>query len=317
MEQDSPWKDVVEDLFEAFLFFFFPNIHKEIDFSKGYLFLDKELQKIIKSSKTGKRYADKLVKVYLLDGSEKWLLIHIEIQGYEEKEFPERMFIYYYRLFDKFRRSVISLAVLTDDNPKFRPNEYCRAIGGCELIFRYPLIKIIDYRDRLTELEASQHPFAIIVRAYLKAFEVAGNVKERYAWKKRFLLELYQRGMKHETRLAIFKFIDWIMALPEEMDAELYKETEIFEETTTMPYMTTPQRIDMKRGLAQGIAAILEIKFGEAGQPLSERTNKLIYKIKPPETFQKLMERLKYAQSLSEAEKLFDEVESQYQEVIV
>lgn len=84
-----------------------------------------------------------------------------------------------------------------------------------------------------------------------------------------------------------------------------------------MPYMTTPQRIDMKRGLAQGIAAILKLKFGEAGQPLSERVNKMIYKIKPPETFQELMERLMYAQSLSEAEKLFDEVESQYQEVIV
>jgi hypothetical protein len=315
MEQDSPWKDVVEDLFEAFLFFFFPDVHKEIDFSKGYQFLDKELQKIIKSSKTGKRYADKLAKVYLVDGSEKWLLIHIEIQGYEEKEFPERMFIYYYRIFDKFRKAVISLAVLTDDKPAFRPNEYSRAICGCEVIFRYPLVKIIDYRDRVAELEASPHPFAIIVRAYLKALGVAGNVKERYAWKKHFLLELYQRGMNHETRLAIFKFIDWIMELPDDLEAEINKGIETIEETT-MPHMTSAQRIDMKRGLAKGIATVLELKFGEACQPLSERTNKLIYKIKPPETFEKLMEQLKYAQSLAEAEKLFDEVESQYQEVI-
>ncbi|MGH7451529.1 MAG: cytosolic protein [bacterium] len=316
MEQDSPWKDVVEDLFEAFLFFFFPDIHKDIDFAKGHQFLDKELQKIIKSSKTGKRYADKLVKVYLLDGSEKWLLIHIEIQGYEEKEFPERMFIYYYRIFDKFRRTVISLAVLTDDNPKFRPNEYCRAICGCEVIFRYPLVKIIDYRDRLVELEASPHPFAIIVRAYLKTLETKGNVRERYTWKKHFLLELYQRGMERETLLAIHKFIDWIMELPDELEAEINKGIETIEETT-MPHMTSAQRIDMKRGLAKGIATVLELKFGEAGQPLSERTNKLIYKIKPPETFEKLMEQLKYARSLAEAEKLFDEVESQYQEVIV
>ncbi len=65
MEHDSPWKEVVEDLFEAFLSFFFPHIHKSIDFSKGYQFLEKELQKIVKTSKTGRRYADKLVKVYL------------------------------------------------------------------------------------------------------------------------------------------------------------------------------------------------------------------------------------------------------------
>jgi len=78
-----------------------------------------------------------------------------------------------------------------------------------------------------------------------------------------------------------------------------------------MPHMTSAQRIDMKKGIAKGIAAILDIKFGEAGKPLRERTDKMLYKIKPWETFENLMEQLKYAQSLSEAEKLFDEVESQ------
>ncbi|RIK77611.1 hypothetical protein DCC62_09285 [candidate division KSB1 bacterium] len=103
MEQDSPWKEALEDLFEDFLAFFFPQIHRDIDFTKGYEFLDSELQQIITGSATGKRIVDKLVKVYLVDGSEKWLLIHIEIQGYEQTEFPERMFVYNYRIFDKFQ----------------------------------------------------------------------------------------------------------------------------------------------------------------------------------------------------------------------
>jgi hypothetical protein len=63
MKQDGPWKEVIEDLFEDFLFFFFPHIHKDIDFSKGYGFLEQELKEIIKRSKTGKRHSDKLVKV--------------------------------------------------------------------------------------------------------------------------------------------------------------------------------------------------------------------------------------------------------------
>jgi hypothetical protein len=127
MEHDSAWKEVLENLFEDFLLFFFPHIHQEIDFSKGYDFLDKELQQIIRDSKTGTRIVDNLVKVFLIDGSEKWLLIHIEIQGYEQEEFPERMYVYNYRIFDKFRKEVASLALLTDDNPKFRPTEYRRA----------------------------------------------------------------------------------------------------------------------------------------------------------------------------------------------
>lgn len=104
MEQDSPWKDVVEDLFEAFLFFFFPDIHKDIDFAKGYEFLDKELQQIAGESESGARIVDKLVKVHLVDGTESWLLIHLEIQGYQQKKFPERMYTYNYRIFDKYHQ---------------------------------------------------------------------------------------------------------------------------------------------------------------------------------------------------------------------
>jgi len=316
MEHDSPWKEVVEDLFEEFLLFFFPDIHQDIDFSRGYQFLDKELQKIIKSSKTGRRYADKLVKVYLRDGAEKWLLIHIEIQGYEEKEFPKRMFVYNYRIFDKFQKEVISLALLTDDNPNFQPGKYEHSRWGFKMLCQYPMVKIIDYRERLAELEARVNPFAIIIRAYLKTLETAGNVKERYSWKKRFLLELYQSGMKRETILAIQKFIDWIMGLPDELEEKINQETEIIE-VRTMPYMLSADRIDRKKGLVQGIIAILQIKFGEAGKPLTARTNKMLYKIKPWETFEELLERLTQIQSLAEAEKLFDEVEAQSREITV
>lgn len=205
MDYDSPWKEVVEDLFEAFLSFFFPQIHKEIDFSKGYQFLKDELKKIVRGSKTGKRYADQLVKVYLRDGSEQWLLIHIEIQGYRQKAFPERMYIYNYRIFDKFRKDVISLALLTDNSPKYRPSEYRRSRLGCDVLFRYPIVKVIDYRDQWTELEASPHPFAIVVKAYLKTLETKGKVQQRYSWKKKFLLELHQYGMSRETLLAILQ----------------------------------------------------------------------------------------------------------------
>jgi len=328
MEQDSPWKDVVEDLFEEFLATFFPDIHKDIDFSKGYQFLDKELQKIIKSSKTGRRYADKLVKVYLRDGTEKWLLIHIEIQGYEEKEFPERMFTYNYRIFDKFRKEVISLALLTDENPNFRPNEYGYAGWGFQMLCRYPVVKLIDYRDRLPELETSTNPFAIVVRAYLKTLETVGNVKERYSWKKRFLLEVYRRGMKREKLLAVLKFIDWIMELPDKLETKLVEEVKQIEEKTKMPHMLSAERLGMKKGraeglaeglanglangLADGLATIIEIKFGKAGRRLSKRA----YQVKSSEALRKLMAKLKRVQSLPEAEKLFDAVEAQTREIV-
>ncbi|MGH7596784.1 MAG: hypothetical protein ACREOI_10550 [bacterium] len=72
-----------------------------------------------------------------------------------------------------------------------------------------------------------------------------------------------------------------------------------------MPYITTAEQVGREEALAQGIAVILEIKFGEAGQKLSERA----HKIEGWEKLQKIMLELKYAKSLSDAQKLFDELE--------
>ena len=59
--------------------------------------LDKELQPIVRQAEHGRRYVDKLVKVWLKDGEERWLLIHIEVQTRKEGEFPERMYVYNHR----------------------------------------------------------------------------------------------------------------------------------------------------------------------------------------------------------------------------
>ncbi len=311
MEQDSPWKEVLENLFEDFLSFFFPDLHRDIDFSQPVEFLENELQPIAVESETGKRVVDKLVKVFLRNGDERWLLIHVEIQGYQEKNFPERMYIYNYRIFDKFRRDVISLAVLTDDNPDFRPSAYSRAGWGCEMLFRYPLIKLIDYRDCIQELEANPNPFAMVVRAFLRTLETEGNFEERYIWKKRFLLALYECGLERETIRMLYKFIDWVMRLPEDLDKELVVEIEKFKEANTMSYITTAERIGITKGVAQGIAqsiaVVLEIKFGEAGENLTQR----VQQSRQSEVLQKFLEGLKHAPSLSEAERMFSELEQQ------
>ncbi|MCI0694664.1 hypothetical protein L0337_21995 [candidate division KSB1 bacterium] len=310
MEHDSAWKEVLENLFERFLSFFFPNIHKDIDFSRGFEFLDNELQQIAVESESGKRIVDKLVKVYLLDGSEQWLLIHIEIQGYEQTEFPERMYVYNYRIFDKFRREVISLALLTDENPNFRPNEYSRSRRdwGFEVLCRFPVVKLIDYREQWAELEANPHPFAIIVRAYLKALEIVGNVQEKYSWKKHFLLELYQAGMDRETLWVIYKFIDWMIRLPKELNKAFVTEMKTIEEAKQMSLITSAEEVGLEKGinsLQRVVAKTIKRKFGALGQQLAERA----HKINRLEVLEDLSEKLWDVQNLTEAEKIFDEIE--------
>jgi hypothetical protein len=51
---DSPWKDEIEWYLEECMAFFFPQAHADIDWSRGYEFLDKELQRITRDATLGR-----------------------------------------------------------------------------------------------------------------------------------------------------------------------------------------------------------------------------------------------------------------------
>lgn len=86
-DYDSPWKEILDEYFEDFMTFFFPEAHAAIDWPRGVEFFDKELQKIVADAELGRRYADKLAKVWLKSGAEVWVMIHVEVQGNEEGGF--------------------------------------------------------------------------------------------------------------------------------------------------------------------------------------------------------------------------------------
>jgi hypothetical protein len=60
---DTPWKEALDRYFEPCMAFFFSTAHADINWGRGYEMLDKELQPIVRQSKHGRRYVDKLVKV--------------------------------------------------------------------------------------------------------------------------------------------------------------------------------------------------------------------------------------------------------------
>jgi len=91
---DGAWKDSLTGLLPWFLAKYFPHVHADIDWSRGYEPLDQELQKIIPGAATGVLRADLLFKVWLRSAKNGGLLIHIEIQAQRDPDFPERVFDY-------------------------------------------------------------------------------------------------------------------------------------------------------------------------------------------------------------------------------
>jgi hypothetical protein len=56
--------------------------------------------------------------VYTKDGTERWMLIHLEIQGWNDKHFSKRMFQYYYRVLDRYDKPVTAMAIFTGRDGK-------------------------------------------------------------------------------------------------------------------------------------------------------------------------------------------------------
>ncbi|MGE0084340.1 MAG: DUF4351 domain-containing protein [Desulfococcaceae bacterium] len=251
-DYDTPWKEVLEQYFQEFMAFFFPEAHAEIDWSKGYEFLDKEFQKITKDADTGRRYVDKLVKVFLLNGDETWGLVHTDIQNEPEPGFSERMYIYNYRIFDKYRRPAVSFAVIGHVPKKAQIGKYDRRKWGCEVKFRFPVIRLSAYAKKREQLMKSVNPFAVVVMAHLLAQETAGKTENRLHEKMRIIRHLYRKGFSRQDIINLFRFIDWVMALPEKEDEIFRDEFMNIEKEKKMPYVTSVERIGFKRGVLVG-----------------------------------------------------------------
>ncbi len=141
---DSPWKEIVETYLPDFMAFFFPDAHSQIDWERGFEFLDSEFRQVVRDAELGKRFVDKLVKLYLTDGEETWVLIHLEIQSQYESTFAERIYVYNYRIYDRYRRKVASFIVLGDDSPTWRPSEFGYELLGTTINISYPVVKLLD-----------------------------------------------------------------------------------------------------------------------------------------------------------------------------
>jgi hypothetical protein len=284
---DSPWKEVLENYTQEFTAFFFPDAHDDIDWGRGYEFLDKELQQVTRDAVLGQRQADKLVKVWRHGGDEAWVLMHIEIQSQGETGFAERMYGYNHRLYDRYRRHVASLAVLGDESKTWRPSHFGYDLWGCRVSFNFPVVKLLDYRDGWQDLESSANPFAVVVMAHLKAQETRRDDQERSLWKLSLIRQLYQRGFGRQDVINLFHFIDWIMRLPDDLDNTVWQEVQRYEEANKMEYITSVERIGMRKGMQQGLElgkregllrAIrlgLDLKFGAAGFPLLSEISKI------------------------------------------
>ena len=235
---DGPWKEILEVQLSQFVAFFVPGAWNEIDWDRKPVPLNSELRRSRRSSATPDRRADNLFKVYLRSGGEQYVVIHVELQSTVDPALAERMFEYGYRAWDRHRRKVASIAVLGDSAPDYRPSAFGWHLWGSRMRYEYPIVKLLEYRERWSELEASRNIFAVVVMAYLKTQDTRDDPTARLHWKSRLVRLLYERKYSREEVVTLFQLIDWMMHLPEEQAIIFEADLESLEAEQDMPYIT-------------------------------------------------------------------------------
>ncbi|MCC3356951.1 hypothetical protein [Bacillus sp. REN16] len=222
-DYDYLWKTVISDLFEEFLLFFAPDLYEMVDFSHPPEHKEQEFHKIYPDAISKNREVDKLIGVKLKDGKEQWILIHIEIQGDREEDFPKRMFQYYYRILDRYDQDLYTLAIYSDSSPTFKPDHYCTRFFGTELTYTYNTYKILDQNEK--ELLQSRNPFALAILAGLYLIKGKNHPIKKFEYKKglvRLLFKEYDYPREKVEMLLVF--IDHLLVLPEEESGKLAEE---------------------------------------------------------------------------------------------
>ena len=140
---------------------------------------------------------------------------------------------------------------------------------------------MLDYRQHWEELLFSDNPFAIVILAHLKTLETTRDATSRKQWKLTLIKLLYQRGYAREDVIRLFRFIDWLLVLPTDLEMSVWKDIIAYQEELSMPYITSIEKIAKAEGKAEGfrlsIKRMLKAKFGDEALDLAARIEVLFF----------------------------------------
>jgi predicted transposase/invertase (TIGR01784 family) len=256
---DSLWKGILEDVFDDFLRFFFKDADKLFDMGKGFKFLDKELEELFSEEEKiqSPMLVDKLIQVFTRNESEEFILVHVEVQGYSDKVFAERMFNYYYRILYKYNKKITAISIFTDSNKNYHPQKYEHEFLGTEITYKFNTYKIIDQDE--VELLQNNNPFAIIVLTVLLSLKAKArklNDEDLLNLKFKITRNLLSRNIETEKVRGLMNFLRFYVrfansGMNAKFDEEIYTITEK-RKTMGIEEMLLDQA--QKKGLEKGIA---------------------------------------------------------------
>lgn len=163
---DEALKKLLQTFFAEFLELFLPEVAEQLD-HRETRFLQQELLVDVVGGES--RELDLLLATRFRD-KDAYVLVHFEPQSYREADFHERMFIYFSRLFELYRKEfklIIPIAVFSMDGVRQERDSIRMHVGEHEILqFRFLQVKLRSHNWR--DFMDSDNPVAAALLAKMR-----------------------------------------------------------------------------------------------------------------------------------------------------
>jgi hypothetical protein len=235
---DAAWKSILEAFEVEIVELLFPEIFNKIAWELGTESLDKDLQEIQKDifdkDSAEKIISDKIIKVRLKDKGSKILFIHVEVQSYRSGHeiFGERMFRYFYRLWDKFRyknkdrSEIVAAAIYTYKGDSGKDKKYVYKLPELEseiLIYNF---KTIDVETIKLEKISNDNPLKLVFKMAKSLLETGARDEDIYEAKIKLTDELsnYDKVKNNDQIKALVDFLQYLFLIKDHTLERKYEE---------------------------------------------------------------------------------------------
>ncbi|BAZ79971.1 hypothetical protein NIES73_12190 [Sphaerospermopsis kisseleviana NIES-73] len=269
IDHDRLFKELIQTFFWEFIELFLLEILEYVE-KDTLTFLPEEIFTDVTAG--DKRKIDLLAQVKW-QGKDSYFLIHLENQGYNQKEFERRMFHYFSRLDAKYLLPIFPIVIFSYDEPK-RPekNQYTVNFPNRKILeFNYVAIQLnnLNWRNFLNQ----PNPVAAALMAKMDfAPEERVRVKLECL---RMLVTLQLNPAKMEL---ISGFIDTYLRLntieEQQLETEL-KQANLVEQEQIMEIVTSWMEKGIEQGEQKIVKKLLKRRFNNITPSLENRINEL------------------------------------------
>ncbi|WP_158736788.1 transposase [Alteribacillus sp. YIM 98480] len=251
IDHDRLFKELLFNYFEEFILLFFPDVYEMIDF-QDTRFLSEELFTDVTEGAT---YRVDLLAETRLKGEDTLIIIHVEPQSYVQHQFNERMFLYFSRLYETYRRKILPIAIFSYDHIRDEPDTFQVS---------FPFVNVLQFRFLTLVLKQqnwrryirSNNPVAAALLS-----KMGYTIDERIEVKKEFLRMIVRMNINPASQTLITGFFETYLTLTPPEEEQLIKEVKQMKDKEgdeIMEVMVSYERRGLERGMEKGIEKGIE-----------------------------------------------------------